>query len=167
MQDGHREAHLSWRPTAAMSRNFGRPMISAVIIVAASGLLGAMGFAQPTPNYRHRALGVYDRSTGDPLEGVGVIDVLTGTSALTTPTGTVDLVFLPDGGALVRVRKLGYHAQEQFIRISPADTAPVTLLLVPETIVLPAVVAHDSSSNYRGAAMKDFESRRISGHGQF
>jgi hypothetical protein len=142
-------------------------MIRAITIGAATTLLAAASLAQATPGYRHRALGVYDRATGEPLEGVGVIDVATGTSAQTTVTGTVDLVFLPDGGALVRVRKLGYLAQEQFIRISPTDTTPVTVLLVAETIVLPAVVAHDSSSKYRGAALKDFESRRVAGRGQF
>lgn len=148
-----------------MSRRRQR-MVSSVIVVA-SAVLSAVATAQPAASYRHRALGVFDRATGDPIEGAGVIDVATGTIAQTSATGTVDLVFLPDGGALIRVRKLGYHPIEQFVRISPADTTPVTLLLVSETIVLPAVVAHDTATRYVGAAMKEFESRRLTGRGQF
>src|SRR4051812_38949039 len=102
-------------------------MISRITISAVSVLLTTMAAAQPVAGYRHRALGVYDRATGDPIEGAGVIYVATGTIAQTTATGTVDLVFLPEGGALVRVRKLGYHPLEQFIRISQADTSPVTI----------------------------------------
>jgi hypothetical protein len=143
------------------------PMVRGIIIGIVSASLTNAAAPQQIASYRHRALGVYDRATGDPVEGAGVIDVATGTTARTSATGTVDLAFLPDGGALIRVRKLGYQQLEQFVRISPADTAPVTLLLVSETTVLPAVVARDSASRYRGAAMKDFEARRVSGRGQF
>jgi hypothetical protein len=148
-----------------MSRRHQRMVGSLTVVMGA--ILATVAAAQPVASYRHRALGVYDRATGDPVVGAGVIDVATGTMAQTSLTGTVDLVFVADGGGLVRVRKLGYHPLEQFVRISPTDTTPVTLLLVPETVVLPTVVAHDTSSRYVGAALKDFESRRLSGRGQF
>jgi len=45
--------------------------------------------AQATPAYRNRLLGVYDMRTGDPVTGVEVIDMATGTKAKTTVTGTV------------------------------------------------------------------------------
>jgi hypothetical protein len=147
--------------------NLGCLMVRSVTIGIVSFFLTTTAVAQPVAGYRHRALGVYDRATGDPIEGAGVIDVASGTTARTTATGTVDLVCLPDGGAMVRVRKLGYHPLEQFIRISASDTTPVTMLLVSETLVLPTVLSRDSTSEYRGAAMKDFESRRLAGRGQF
>lgn len=151
-----------------MSRkSLGCLMVRRIIIGASSVVFATIATAQPVASYRHRALGVYDRATGDPIEGAGVVYIATGTIAQTTATGTVDLVFLPEGGALIRVRKLGYHPLEQFIRISPTDTSPVTMLLVSETIVLAPVVARDSTTPYRGAAMKDFESRRVAGRGQF
>jgi hypothetical protein len=69
---------------------------------------------------------------------------------------------------MVRIRKVGYHPVEQFVRISPADTTPVTVLLVSDAIVLPAVVARDSSSGYRSILLKEFEARRAKGGpGQF
>jgi hypothetical protein len=147
-----------------------RLMVSPIIIAIVAGFaVASIGDAQPTgAAYRHRALGVYDRNTGDPIEGVGVIEIATGTMAQTTVTGTVDLVFLPDGGAMIRVRKLGYRPIEQFVRISPLDTTPITVLLVSETMILPAVVARDSSTAYRGIVLREFEGRRAKGGpGQF
>ena len=132
--------------------------VGAIMLIGAGSAL-----AQPVAGYRHRALGVFDPATGKPIEGAMVIDLRTGTSALTTSTGTVDLSFLPDGGSVVRVRKLGYHPVEQSIRISPTDTAPVTILLASSATRLDPLVARE----YRGAMMKDFESRRATGRGQF
>ncbi len=79
--------------------------------------------------YRYRFLGVYDAATGEPVEGVEVADALTGAKALTTKTGTVSLMFLPEGGSLVRVAKAGYETQTLTVPISPADTSPVTVIL--------------------------------------
>jgi hypothetical protein len=74
-------------------------------------------------------LGVYDAATGDPLEGVAVVDSATHMRALTTQTGTVTLVFLPEGASTVRLQKLGYVDQLQHVTISPSDTIPITLTL--------------------------------------
>jgi hypothetical protein len=56
-------------------------------------------------------LGVFDETTSEPIPGVRVLDLLTSTSALTTRTGTVSLVFLQEGGGLIRVQKIGYEQQ--------------------------------------------------------
>jgi hypothetical protein len=116
--------------------------------------------------YRYRFLGVYDAMTGDPVEGAEVSDVLTGTKALTTKTGTVSLMFLPEGGSLVRIRKIGYDVQTLTVAISPADTTPVTVVLVHGN-TLETVVVKDSAPKYIGSGLRTFEERMKQGFGHF
>ncbi len=119
--------------------------------------------------YRYRFLGVYDAATGDPIANAEVGDVLSGITAMTTKTGTVSLMFLPEGGGLVRVRKLGFEPQTFMVTISPADTAPVTVVLVGTTAAqsLPTVVVRDSAVKYLSPALRGFEERRKMGFGHF
>jgi hypothetical protein len=81
------------------------------------------------PSYRYRVLGIYDAASGDPLEGVSVVDTASKTKALTTATGTVTLVFLPEGTNTVRLAKPGYVDRTFDLSISARDTMPITLLL--------------------------------------
>ena len=143
--------------------------------VAAAFVAGAgTGRAQTPPKpdssasirYRFRLLGVYDAQTGDPLEGVEVGDVLSKASAMTTKTGTVSLFFLPDGGALVRLRKIGYETQTLAVSITPADTIPITVALNHATS-LPTVVVKDSAPKFMTPGMRQFEEHRKQGFGHF
>jgi hypothetical protein len=116
--------------------------------------------------YRLRLLGVYDEASGMPVEGVKVSDVLNGASSLTTATGTVSLVFLPDGGGMVRLQKIGYATQTFSVAISPADTAPLTITMKRVT-QLPTVVTTDSAPHYLSPALRGFVERQkqaISGY---
>lgn len=122
--------------------------------------------ARPNNAYRFRVLGVFDEQTGDPVEGVEVADVLSGNSSLTTGTGTVSLFFLPDGGSLVRLRKIGYEVQTLPVSISPADTVPITIVLTRAT-QLPTVVVTDSAPRYTSPGLRAFEERRAKGIGRF
>jgi hypothetical protein len=81
------------------------------------------------PSWRVRLLGVFDNDSGEAVEGAEVVDVLTGTRATTTTTGTVSLAFLPEGGSEVRVQKAGYRPITIEVIISPRDTVPITLTL--------------------------------------
>ena len=85
--------------------------------------------ASPLPAYRFRIAGVFDPDSGDPLPGVDVVDTLTGTNARTTATGTVSLVFVPEGRRVLRLHRDGYRDTTFTLTISPADTAPLTLVL--------------------------------------
>jgi hypothetical protein len=112
------------------------------------------------PAYRMRLMGVYDDRTGEPVEGVDVTDVMNGLSTKTTSTGTVALAFLPDGGALVRIRKIGYEPQTMMVTIAPTDTVPITVILKKVT-ELAAIAVVDSAPRYVSAGLKGFEDRRL------
>src|SRR5579884_4173835 len=111
------------------------------------------------PSYRARVLGVFDDASCAPLDSVRVTDVLNGNSSLTTRTGTVALYFLPDGGGLVRLQKVGYEMQTLLVPISPADTAPLTITLRRVT-ELARVLTTAQPSKYISPALRNFEERR-------
>jgi hypothetical protein len=81
------------------------------------------------PAYRYRLLGVYDEQTGDPIEGAVVTDLTSGTSAKTTSTGTVSLVFLPEGTTPLRISKMGFEDLSIGVEISASATSPLTLIM--------------------------------------
>ena len=138
------------------------PLLSLLMLAGAASIKAqdmVPAVASTLPAYRSRILGVYDARTGDPVEGADVIDVLSGNSMKTTSTGTVTLLFLPDGGGLVRIRKLGYGVQTQMVSISPADTLPLTLILEKVT-ELAGVTVIDSAPQYRSPGLRGFEERR-------
>ncbi|HEX4681581.1 MAG TPA: hypothetical protein VH277_02665 [Gemmatimonadaceae bacterium] len=114
--------------------------------------------------YRFRLMGIYDEASGDPIEGVEVRDLFSGTSALTTKTGTVSLFFVPDGGSLVRIRKLGYEMQTFPVSISPVDTVPLTVVL-RKAVQLPAVVVRDSATPNVSGPLRGALQRMKSGAG--
>jgi hypothetical protein len=80
-------------------------------------------------SYASRLIGVFDFITGSPIDSCDVVDVSTGTLARTTETGTATLAFLPDGDWKIEIRKVGYQAQTLSVKIAPADTTPITVLL--------------------------------------
>lgn len=122
--------------------------------------------ARPSLAYRYRLLGVYDAQSGDPVDGVEVSDFLAGNKALTTTTGTVSLMFLPEGTTLVRLRKVGYELMTIPVTISPADTTPLTMVMTRAT-QLPTVVVTDSAAKPVSARLTSFEAHRREGMGQF
>src|SRR5581483_3158855 len=99
------------------------------LVVAGSD--GAPPPAQPAelPAYRYRLLGVFDAETGEPIAGADVVDMTTGTRARTTVTGTVSLVFLPEGGTPVRIVKPGYEDLTLAVEISAEHRDPLTLIM--------------------------------------
>jgi hypothetical protein len=85
--------------------------------------------ATTMPSYRFRLLGVYDPSTGAPIEGAIITDLTSGTSAKSSSTGTVSLAFLPEGTTPMRISKPGFEDLSIAVEISANATSPLTLIL--------------------------------------
>jgi hypothetical protein len=139
----------------------------ALAFVIAGGAGGQTPTVEPLPAYRARLLGVYNAQTGDPIAGAEVIDLFSKTKALTTATGTVTLAFLPEGGSMLRVQKIGFEPFTQIVPISPGDTAPAMILLRPVATTLPTVVTKDSAPAYIAPGLRGFEERRKEGRGGY
>jgi hypothetical protein len=137
-----------------------------MVLVAAAPLRAQQSPAR-LPAYRGRILGVFDANTGEPIEGAQVTDVLSKMSSLTTKTGTVSLVFLPDSGSIVRVQKVGYQPATMVVKISPVDTLPITMLLNAAVMTLPTVVTKDSNTRSLSPGLRAMEERRRQGLGHF
>ena len=124
--------------------------LTAVLATAAVNATASTAVAQGTPAapadqaYRHRVLGVFDELSGAAIEGAEVTDILAGLTARTSSSGAVSLTFLPDGGGMIRIRKFGYEQVTMFVSISPADTAPITIIL-NRIATLPTIVTRDSA----------------------
>jgi hypothetical protein len=96
-----------------------------------------------------RILGVFDMSSGEPIEGVEVLDLKSKSMALTTATGTVALSFVDSSGGIIRLRKLGFEPQMLTIT-NYADEGAITAVLSRSGIALPAVKS--TATRLRGAA---------------
>jgi hypothetical protein len=103
--------------------------------------VGAQARTQPAAArpFIGRILGVFDSSTGDPIDGVEVLDLVSKMSALTTSTGTVALSFVDSAGSMLRLRKPGYEPQVLTISNHEGEV-PLTVILRRAMPVLPAVV---------------------------
>jgi hypothetical protein len=151
------------------------PLVLSALVVAAIAPRRALSQSAPPAGrvandslaYRRRLLGVFDERSGDAIDGAEVRDLYSGTTALTTATGTVSLAFLPLGRTLVVIRKLGYLPRTLFVAISPTDTAALTLLLSPQPATLPTVTTTDFADSRLPPVLRDFERRRRIGLGRF
>jgi len=119
------------------------------------------------PSYRLRLLGVFDATSGEPIAGVEVTDMLTGLTALTTRTGTVTLSFLPDGGSLVAIRKVGFAAQTLTVPINSKDTIPITIVLEHVAELPEVTVKADATPYHISPGLRGFEERKKAGFGYF
>ena len=117
---------------------------------------------------RTRVIGIFDSETGEPIDSAEVKDILTGLSALTTPTGTVALP-MDTSGAFLRVRKMGYNMTTVLVANGAADTLPITLVLdrvgqmMPTVITRAHGVARGPADTVRKLDLTGFYDRRQQG----
>jgi carboxypeptidase family protein len=85
--------------------------------------------AATLPMYRYRLVGVFDESTGAPIAGARVTDAKTGDFVTTTATGTVSLIFLPEGSSRLKITRLGYEELDVTVDVGPNATNGLTLVM--------------------------------------
>jgi hypothetical protein len=112
-----------------------------------------------------RLLGVFDDATGQPVIGAEIVDLATGTKALTSVSGAISLAFLEPGATVLQIRKIGYKNRMLTVVVSPTDTASITLTLVPLGQTLPEVVTKGASTTT--GKLATFEQHRSEGFGHF
>jgi hypothetical protein len=132
--------------------------------LALSLLPFAPGHAQPQ-QHLGRLLGVFDDATGQPVIGAEIVDLATGTKALTSVSGAISLAFLEPGATVLQIRKIGYKNRMLTVVVSPTDTASITLTLVPLGQTLPEVVTKGASTTT--GKLATFEQHRSEGFGHF
>jgi hypothetical protein len=115
-----------------------------------------------------RVIGIFDPVTGLPVVGAEVKDILTGLSAVTSPTGTVALP-MDTSGAFLRVRKTGYNMNTFLIPNGTADSLPITLTIDRVAQMLPTMitnakgVARTAVDTSRKLELTGFYDRRLQG----
>jgi hypothetical protein len=140
-----------------------RVLHSPLLIAAILFSMPATGLeAQGSPPAR--LVGVFDELSGEPLQGVEVMDYATGTKAYTTSSGAVSLWFIRQSPALLVIRRIGYDPIFFPVNLGPSDTAAITITLKRVTR-LPEVVArskYEPGDTVRRLMMSGFYDRRIS-----
>ncbi|MGH7617274.1 MAG: hypothetical protein ACREPM_08615 [Gemmatimonadaceae bacterium] len=142
-------------------------VVAFLAIASAQNIVAQADSKTAVPRYRARLLGTFDETSGEPIKGVRVLDIATGVSAETSETGTVALFFVPDGGSLLRIQKIGYEVQTLLVAISPSDTTPVTIVLRHVTELAPVVTKAPETPMYISPRLRGFEERRKQGFGSF
>ena len=138
-----------------------RPRLAALVAVACLILPTAISAQKAKPksdstqmvHTRMRVLGVFDRQTGEPIEGVEVRDYNSGLSSITTRTGTVALLLEDTLGTLVNIKKVGYTPQTLMVGTGMTDTIPLTIdMLRAGQLLATTIVTADGKSLRLGPA---------------
>jgi hypothetical protein len=122
---GRNAVYVTLKPGVAFE-----PGIGSYVVGHAQSTLAEAAVPPPAPAYRERILGVFDEDSTEPLAGVDVVDVATGTKAVTTASGTVSLVYLAAGAGQVRLHKRGYRDVTLAVTIAPDQLTPITATMV-------------------------------------
>jgi hypothetical protein len=123
---------ISLKEGVSYSRGFGTSVNGSHTVdsLLRANQLANAAEAESIERYRLRVLGVFDAS-GVALAGADVLDLTTGIRGITSETGTVALAFVLPGASRLVISKPGFKTDTLGIRISPADTMPITLLMRP------------------------------------
>jgi hypothetical protein len=114
----------------------------------------------PDTTHKHvRVIGVFDSRSGEPVGGVQVLDVFSGSYAITSPSGAAPLSFVTFKGSagVLELRKLGYQAKQ--VMVSSTDTMPITEILEPVVTLAPVVTTEKYRVDRDAGKWDGFEQR--------
>ncbi|HLA89620.1 MAG TPA: carboxypeptidase regulatory-like domain-containing protein [Gemmatimonadaceae bacterium] len=134
-----------------------------VLILLTVCVLSPTASSDAQPRASVRLLGVFDDATGQPVVGAAVVDLTSGTTVVTSATGTVSLAHLAAGTTILQVRKIGYESR--MVTVSASDTVSVTVVLRPFGQPLPKIVT--SAPAPVSPRLAAFEENRVRGFGHF
>lgn len=153
-------------------------MLAALLAGAVAGAQTPDASKAPTPaagkevvasGHEHgRLLGIYNASSGDPVEGAEVWDLIAKTYVVTSSTGTVSLAFVQSqhDSAAIWIRKLGFQDTTFIVKTGKADTIPITFFL-PKASELSVINTIADAVSLLPVAMRGFEERHAQGYGKF
>jgi hypothetical protein len=147
-----------WSRISTIATVLGMCMLAGEALRAQTPAMPSAG--AETASYRARWMGVYDQRTGDPVEGVRVLDMNTGNSATTSVQGVVNLIYLSEGTNLISLQKIGYEQLRMAVAIGPRDTTPLTLLMSRVTELAKVVTTGKSDSPHLSGFLRGFDERR-------
>jgi hypothetical protein len=146
-----------------------RSAVSSIAFLVGAAMLSSDARAQVVPPVRDpivsvprpplRILGAFDETSGEPLIGVEVTDIATGTSVMTSATGSANLTLIVPRGGDIRLRKVGFEEQTLTVSMTPSDTVPITVSM-KRVAELPAVVTKAAMPKYISPTLRAFEERR-------
>lgn len=119
-------------------------------------------------NAHGRLLGVYSATTGDPLEGVEVWDLIAKSYTVTSSTGTVSLGFAKSqhDSSVIWLRKIGYQDSTILVMTGPVDTIPITFMMERVDELAPIVTTAVGAKN-TPQVIRGIEERIALGQGKF
>ena len=133
--------------------------MGSLVVTIATATVGAQRADSLRQARTPRIIGVYDARTGDPLPGVEVRDMFSGTYAVTSATGTAPIGFVDFHGhaGLIQLRKLGYAAKQ--VVVPRADTVSITEVLDPAVELAPVVTNETYRIDRDAGRWEGFEQR--------
>lgn len=119
-------------------------------------------------NARGRLLGVFSSTTGEPLEGVEVWDLISKAFTTTSSTGTVSLGFVRSqhDSSVIWLRKLGYQDSTLLVMTGPRDTIPITFMMERLDELAP-IVTTATSEKAIPLVLRGLQERINLGQGKF
>lgn len=108
--------------------------------------------------------GTVTDSSLTPIAGAEISILLSQVRAIADERGRFQIIRIPTGSYILRVRRIGYESIAASVQVEGGDTLRLALTLEPMTVSLPATKVTASTGS---PTLREFEERRRRGVGEF